>query len=65
MVFIPRIPFKTGILPSVLRTFPPNGQYTGTQKLMLTSTRIFGTKIGYFNIDVEEYCVRAFLPLGS
>jgi len=46
MVYIPRIPYKTGINPSVLRTFPTNGQYTGTQKLMLTATRIFGTKIG-------------------
>jgi len=56
MVYIPRIPFKTGINPSLLRTFPANGQYTGTQKLMLTATRIFGTKIGYhYNYLVELY----------
>ena len=47
MVYIPRISFKTGVNPSLVRTFPTNGQYTGTQRLMLTSSRIFGTKIGY------------------
>ena len=46
MVFLPRISFKTGIMPSLLRTFPADGNYTGTQKLMLASSRIFGTKIG-------------------
>jgi hypothetical protein len=47
MVYIPRINFKTGVLPSLVRTFPTDGNYTGTQKLMLTASRIFGNKIGY------------------
>lgn len=47
MVYYPRINFKTGVLPSLVRTFAPDGNYTGTQKLMLTSSRIFGTKIPY------------------
>ena len=47
MVFRPRISFKTGINPSILSSFPLNGNYTGTQKLLLARTRIFGTKIGY------------------
>ena len=46
MVFIPRISFKTGINPSLVRSFPTDGNYTGTQKLLLTKTRIFGNKIG-------------------
>jgi len=46
MVYYPRITFKTGILPSLVRSFPPNAQYAGTQRLLLTATRIFGTKIG-------------------
>lgn len=46
MVFLPRISFKTGINPSLLSSFPTNGKYTGTQKLLLVQTRIFGTKIG-------------------
>lgn len=47
MVYIPRINFKTGVLPSLVRNFPTDGNYTGTQKLMLTASRIFGNKIGY------------------
>ena len=46
MVYVPRISLKTGINPSLLRSFPIDGNYTGTQKLMLVRTRIFGTKIG-------------------
>ena len=46
MVYYPRISFKTGILPSLVKSFPADGNYTGTQKLMLSSSRIFGTKIG-------------------
>jgi hypothetical protein len=46
MVFVPRISLKTGINPSILRSFPVDGSYNGTQKLMLVRTRIFGTKIG-------------------
>jgi hypothetical protein len=46
MVYYPRVSFKTGVFPSLLRTFPTNGQYAGTQRLVLTSSRIFGTKIG-------------------
>jgi hypothetical protein len=46
MVYFPRISFKTGINPSILRSFPTDGNFTGTQKLMLTRTRIFGNKIG-------------------
>jgi hypothetical protein len=46
MVYFPRISFKTGINPSILRSFPVDGKYTGTQKLMLTRTRIFGNQIG-------------------
>ena len=45
MVYIPRITFKTGINPSMISTFPVNGQYNGYQRLLLTKTRIFGTKI--------------------
>ena len=45
MVFIPRIVFKTGIHPSALSKFPTDGNYTGTQRLLLAQTRIFGTKI--------------------
>lgn len=48
MVYIPKINFKTGINPSVLSRFPTNGQYSGTQKLMLAQVRIFGTKIRLF-----------------
>jgi hypothetical protein len=47
MVFIRRISFKTGINPSLLSSFPMDGKYTGTQKLLLVQSRIFGTKIGY------------------
>jgi hypothetical protein len=47
MVYIPRITFKTGINPSIISTFPTDGKYTGTQKLLLTRTRIFGDKIRY------------------
>ena len=46
MVYIPRITFKTGIGASVIRTFPVDGKYNGTQRLMLTSSRIFGTNYG-------------------
>jgi hypothetical protein len=49
MVYIPRVTFKTGVFPSLVRTFATDGNYTGTQKLLLSSSRIFGTKIGYFN----------------
>ncbi len=45
MVYVPRISLKTGINPSVVRSFPTDGNYTGTQKLMLIRTRIFGSKI--------------------
>merc|ERR1739838_128614 len=45
MVFIPRIVFKSGIHPSALSKFPTDGNYTGTQRLLLAQTRIFGTKI--------------------
>lgn len=45
MVYIPRLTFKSGINPSILAKFPMNGKYTGTQKLLLTRTRIFGDKI--------------------
>lgn len=47
MVYIPRISFKSGISPSLLAWFPTNGKYSGTQKLLLTRTRIFGNKIRY------------------
>ena len=47
MVYIPRISFKSGINPSVLSKFPTDGSYTGTQKLLLTQSRIFGNKIRY------------------
>ena len=47
MVFIPRLSFKTGINPSLIAWFPTNGQYSGTQKLLLSRTRIFGNKIRY------------------
>lgn len=46
MVYIPRISLKTGTNPSLLRSFPIDNNFTGTQKLMLSRTRIFGTKIG-------------------
>lgn len=46
MVYVPRISLKTGMNPSLLRSFPSDGNYTGTQKLLLTRTRIFGLKIG-------------------
>ena len=49
MVYVPRISLKTGINPSLFRSFPTDGNFTGTQKLMLTQTRIFGTKIGYMH----------------
>ena len=39
--------FKTGISPSLLDSFPTDGKYSGTQKLLLIRTRIFGDKIGY------------------
>jgi hypothetical protein len=58
MVYYPRITFKTGILPSLVRSFPTNGLYGGTQKLLLTSTRIFGTKIGYKRIYQGVLCVQ-------
>jgi hypothetical protein len=45
MVYIPRISFKSGINPSLIAKFPTDGKYTGTQKLLLTRTRIFGDKI--------------------
>lgn len=47
MVYIPRLTFKSGINPSLLATFPINGQYSGTQRLFLTRTRIFGQPITY------------------
>ena len=50
MVYIPRVTFKTGISPSVISQFPVTGQYSGTQKLMLTRTRIFGDKYRYIRI---------------
>ncbi len=53
MVYIPRITFKTGINPSVINSFPKNGSYTGTQKLLLTKTRIFGDRIGYDMVNSE------------
>lgn len=61
MPYIPRISFKTGINPSMVRNFPVDGNYTGTQKLMLTATRIFGTKIGYLAYDLVVLCVQACL----
>jgi len=61
MVFIPRITFKTGVNPSLVRSFPVDGNYTGTQKLMLTASRIFGSKIGYINIHLVEPCVLEWL----
>ena len=60
MVYFPRICFKTGISPSLVRTFPTDGNYTGTQKLMLTSSRIFGTKIGYSNHNKGVICDRGW-----
>lgn len=45
MVYIPRITFKTGINPSLISQFPVSAPYSGTQKLMLSRTRIFGDKI--------------------
>jgi len=47
MVYLPRISLKTGMNPSLVRSFPADGNYTGTQKLLLAKTRIFGSKIGY------------------
>lgn len=44
MVYIPRINFKSGINPSVLAFFPTDGKFSGTHKLMLARTRIFGDK---------------------
>ena len=64
MPYFPRISFKTGILPSLVRSFPTDGQYAGTQRLMLTATRIFGTKIGYDDWEVVEQCVRVW-PLSD
>lgn len=61
MPYIPRISFKTGLNPSLVRSFPPDGNYTGTQKLLLTNTRIFGSKIGYVLADSEARCVREWL----
>lgn len=65
MVYYPRVSFKTGIFPSAVRSFPTNGNYSATQRLMLTSTRIFGTKIGYVNYDSEALCVQEFHLSGS
>lgn len=62
MPYIPRISFKTGINPSMVRNFAVDGNYTGTQKLMLTATRIFGTKIGYLCYHSAAHCVQEFLP---
>ena len=45
MPYFPWINFKTGINPSRLSRFPTDGKYTGTQKLLLTRTRIFGDAI--------------------
>ena len=45
MVYIPRLNFKSGISPSIVALFPTNNKYSGTQKLLLTRTRIFGNKI--------------------
>ncbi len=59
MVYIPRLSFKTGINPSQLAWFPTNGQYSATQKLMLTRTRIFGDKIKYPFLYAVGLCHRA------
>lgn len=45
MVYIPRLNFKSGISPSLIAQFPLGNKFTGTQKLLLTRTRIFGNKI--------------------
>jgi hypothetical protein len=55
MVYIPRVNFKTGIFPSLVRSFAADGNYTGTQKLMLTSSRIFGNKIGYISLFMQRH----------
>jgi hypothetical protein len=60
MVFIPRISLKTGINPSLLRSFPTDGNYSGTQKLLLAKTRIFGSKIGYLINNIKRK-----LPIGN
>ena len=52
MVYIPRLTFKSGINPSIVAWFPTNGQYSATQKLMLTRTRIFGDKIRFIFIKL-------------
>ncbi len=55
MVYIPRLTFKSGINPSRIAWFPTDGKYSGTQKLMLTRTRIFGDKIRYkYSIMIVE-----------
>ena len=38
--------FKTGNNPSPVNMFPYDGNYTGTQKLLLIRSRLFGHKIG-------------------
>lgn len=52
MVYIPRLTFKSGINPSILARFPTDGKYSGTQRLMLTRTRIFGDKIRFINNNI-------------
>lgn len=54
MVYRKLLSFKTGRNPSLLNSFPYDGKYTGTQKLLLIRSRIFGDKIGYFKIYLEE-----------
>jgi hypothetical protein len=49
MVYIPRLNFKSGISPSLVALFPTDNKFSGTQKLLLTRTRIFGNKIRYTN----------------
>jgi hypothetical protein len=46
----------------MVRNFPVDGNYTGTQKLMLTASRIFGTKIGYSSSNPAARCVQACPP---
>ena len=62
MVFYPRISFKTGVFPSLVRSFPTDGKYAGTQRLLLTATRIFGTKIGYLPPNLAVPCVQEYPP---
>jgi hypothetical protein len=45
MPYFPRINYKTGINPSIVDTFDLKN-LTGTQKLLLIGSRIFGNRIG-------------------